>query len=168
MISHNKGSHPGALWKKCDFQIHTPRDHGWSGSPSLPGGDDQSEAKRAAWADDFVAACLDRGLAAIAVTDHHDHGFISYVQEAVGRLGEAATEAIWVFPGMEITCNDSCQCIVLFDADTGDAVISRLFSSSILRNVPAPDHTAPKTTHTEVCGCEVETVQVPRGRPNSK
>jgi chromosome segregation protein len=24
-----KGLHPGAIWKKCDFQIHTPRDPQW-------------------------------------------------------------------------------------------------------------------------------------------
>ena len=26
-MPHAKGMHPGAVWKKCDFQVHTPAIH---------------------------------------------------------------------------------------------------------------------------------------------
>jgi hypothetical protein len=37
-MPHEKGHHPGAVWRKADLQCHSPRDQGWTQPPSLPGG----------------------------------------------------------------------------------------------------------------------------------
>ena len=44
-MAHAKGMHPGAVWKKCDFQVHTPRDTQWEGTP-FPGGTPELEQAR--------------------------------------------------------------------------------------------------------------------------
>ena len=145
-----RGLHPGATWKKCDFQIHTPRDPQWSGSPSLPGGGATEEQARDAWADHFVGHCISSGLLAVAITDHHDFCFIEYVRRAIARLPEP-TKAPWVFPGIEVTCDDAVQCLVLFDADTKADVWHRLFGGHLL-TIQAPDPDAPRNPQAQTCG----------------
>jgi len=128
-MSYPKGLHPGATWKKCDFQIHTPRDPQWDGQ-RFAGGRADLEAAREAWADIFVTECIQRGLGAIAVTDHHDFCFVPYVQRAAQRVN-GESQSLWVFPGTEVTCNDAAQCLVLFDVGTNSAVWERLFGGHL-------------------------------------
>jgi len=64
----------GAHFYKCDFQVHTPRDTGWTG------GDAVSDGERKAYAEELILACRQKGLGAIAITDHHDFAFFSYVK----------------------------------------------------------------------------------------
>ena len=127
-MPHARGMHPGAVWKKCDLQTHTPRDTQWEGA-RFPGGTPEQEQAREAWADDFVVECARQGLAAVAVTDHHDFCFVPYVQRAITRA--AAQSKLWVFPGAEVTCDDAVQCLVLFDAETRDADWDRLFGGHL-------------------------------------
>jgi chromosome segregation protein len=145
-----KGLHPGATWKKCDFQIHTPRDPQWAGSPSLPGGGAAEEQARDAWANHFVGHCVDLGLLAIAITDHHDFCFVEYVRRAISRLPDQ-TKAPWLFPGVEVTCDDAVQCLVLFDADTNADDWNRLFGGHLL-TIQAPDPHAPTNPQARGCG----------------
>ena len=105
------GLHLGAVWHKCDFQCHTPRDRGWQGSPDLPGGVPDAEAARREWAEQFVNAAINANLTAIAVTDHHDICLSDYVIAAAARLGSD----LKVYPGIEITCSDASQCLAIFD-----------------------------------------------------
>lgn len=136
-MSHSKGRHPGAVWKKCDFQIHTPRDTQWSGA-RFGGGTPDLEAAREQWADDFIGACIARGLGAIAITDHHEFCFVPYIQRAVARLAATADRRPWLFPGIEVTCTDSVQCIVLFDVDTDFHMWNRLFGGHLPAITEAP------------------------------
>ena len=149
---HKKGLHPGAVWKKADFQIHSPRDINWNG-PKFPGGPQAQEQAREAWADSFVAECLKRGLAAIAITDHHDFTFAPYVKRAIARA--RVSDRLWMFPGVEVTCDDAVQCLVLFDADTQEDKWHRLFGGH-LQNVERHDPAAESTAQTEPCGREVK------------
>lgn len=118
-----------ASWKKCDFQVHSPRDPNWvgarpvgsgevdpaTGQPVLPA---QIEAARAQWADEFVGQCADRGLQAVALTDHHEMIMIPYVMRAISsRMKADPGFSLWLFPGMELTCRGGVQCIILFDTD---------------------------------------------------
>ncbi|MFM2044696.1 MAG: hypothetical protein RLY86_3272 [Pseudomonadota bacterium] len=146
------GSHQGAQWRKCDFQIHTPRDPQWSGSPALPGGTTELEGERAAWADRFVAACTARRLTAFAVTDHHDYALLEHIKAAVSRLDPETRP--WFFPGMEVTCTDSAQCLVLFDPETTEQHWRQLFGK--FRNVPPPDPNAARAPQAQECGLTVE------------
>ena len=148
-MTYTKGRHPGAVWRKTDFQIHTPRDAGWTGSRSLPGGSEDSERAREAWADDFVAACIKRGIGAIAITDHHDIVMYPYVARAIER-SPSAKSTLWLFPGMEVTCNDSVQCLILFDQGTDPVVAGRLFGK--MPAIAVPDPNAPQAPQTQLCG----------------
>jgi AAA domain, putative AbiEii toxin, Type IV TA system len=105
------GLHPGTVWHKCDFQCHSPRDHAWSGSPDLPGGDPLAEKARQDWAESFVRAAEAAKLQAVAVSDHHDVCLSKYVIEAAQRL----SSSLRVFPAVEVTCADNAQCLAIFD-----------------------------------------------------
>ncbi|MBS0473077.1 MAG: AAA family ATPase [Proteobacteria bacterium] len=148
-----KGRHPGAVWRKTDLQIHTPRDAGWSGSPALAGGDNAKEAARESWADHFVAECLKRELAAIAITDHHDIVLYPYIQRAIER-SQAAREVLWLFPGMEITCDDSVQCLTLFDQGTPPDVLRRLFG--LMPKVAEPSADLDRAPQAILCGKDIK------------
>lgn len=119
-----------AYWRKCDFQVHTPRDPNWQGQRPVGYGDmregrpvtaEEVEAARMTWADDFVEQCHKRGLEAIALTDHHEMVMVPYVQASIAKRREAdAAFDIWLFPGMELTCRGGAQCLIIFDADLSD------------------------------------------------
>lgn len=119
-----------AYWRKCDFQIHTPRDCNWQGprpiglgedlqgSPATP---DDVDHQRQIWADAFVDECVARGLEAIAMTDHHEMVMVPYVQKAIeDRKAADATFDLWLFPGMELTAHGGVQCLILFDTDLSE------------------------------------------------
>ncbi len=127
-MSYAKGKHPGAQWRKCDFQIHTPRDEQWSGLRSASNTQDV-DAARKEWAEQFVKECIARGLGAIAITDHHDTVFIPVIQETIDRLGYS--DSLWFYPGIEVTCNDASQCLLIFDPKTERNVLQRLFGGHI-------------------------------------
>ncbi|WP_068420163.1 AAA family ATPase [Labrenzia sp. OB1] len=119
-----------ASWRKCDFQLHTPRDPNWQGQRPIGLGDetdqgpatkDQVEAARQIWASEFVDICLKRDLRAIAVTDHHEMVMIPFVKTAIAqRVSQDPSFDLWLFPGMELTCRHGVQCLILFDADLSD------------------------------------------------
>ncbi|MDP2377624.1 TrlF family AAA-like ATPase [Reyranella sp.] len=121
-----------AFWRKCDLQIHTPRDPNWSGPRPIGDGDDnpatsakatpaEVESARAAWAVNFVDKCLAKGLEAIALTDHHEMTMVTYVQqEILKRKKKDSSFGLWLFPGMELTASGGVQCLILFDADLSE------------------------------------------------
>jgi type III restriction enzyme len=113
----------GAEYRKTDIQIHSPRDAGWDGArpeDALSAGATSDELKQArdSYCKQFIAKCTEKGLGAISITDHHEG---VYVYEAIRVLGEMREEDpsldLWIFPGMELTCKDSCQALIIFDAD---------------------------------------------------
>lgn len=140
-MAHQKGHHPGTVWHKSDLQCHSPRDQAWSGPPALPGGDEAKEEARKAWATEFIKACVKRGIGAVSITDHHDVTFVSYLIDAA----RWEFEGTLVFPGVEVTCNDKTQCLVLFDPtttpDTWGHFLGKL--SGISQSPPHDPKTAP-------------------------
>lgn len=119
-----------ASWRKCDFQLHTPRDPNWQGKRPVGLGDtkdagvaSQTEVdhERKTWAKEFVNICVKRDLRAIAITDHHEMVMIPYVQAEISeRLSEDPDFDLWLFPGMELTCRNGVQCLIIFDADLSE------------------------------------------------
>ncbi len=107
----------GAHWFRCDLQVHTPRDRNWQGADCV------SDDDREAYAARLVAACRERGLQGIAITDHHDLAFVEFVRRAA--LEEVDDEGkqlpcerrLIVFPGIELTLGVPCQALLLFDAE---------------------------------------------------
>lgn len=109
----DKGSH----FYRTDFQVHTPRDTQWNGSRP------QDEKARTEYAESFVTACRDRGLHAVAITDHHDFALFPYIHDAAKREVAAdgsplaEEDRLVVFPGLELTLSVPCQAIMILDAD---------------------------------------------------
>jgi chromosome segregation protein len=107
----------GAHFKRCDFQVHSPRDLNWDGDRPV------SEEDRKEYAKEFIAACRERGLDAVAITDHHDLGFYSFIREAAESERDAEgkplepNRRIVVFPGMELTLGLGCQALLIVDAN---------------------------------------------------
>ncbi len=61
MASRQKGLSPGAVWRKCDFQCHAPRDPRWSGGDPLPSGSRELEATRLCLGDLIHLGCGRQG-----------------------------------------------------------------------------------------------------------
>lgn len=107
----------GAHFRRCDFQVHTPRDLNWDGERPVTEDERRSYAKR------FIKACREKGLDAVAITDHHDFGFFPYIRDAARQeCDESGTtfpvdQQIVVFPGMELTLGVPCQAILILDAE---------------------------------------------------
>lgn len=107
----------GAHFHRCEFQLHTPRDGNWSGPRP------ESDEARMEFARSLVAACRERGVDAIAVTDHHDFAYFPLIREAaeseVDDEGHPIDpeQRLVVFPGLELTLGVPCQALLLLDAD---------------------------------------------------
>lgn len=121
-----------AYWRKCDFQVHTPRDPNWMGPRPIGQGEELArtgvkataqdvDLARAEWAKEFVDQCIAKGLEAVALTDHHEMVMLPYVQQEIARrkVADAAFD-LWLFPGMELTASGGKQCLIIFDADLSE------------------------------------------------
>ncbi len=110
----------GVRFFRCDFQVHTPRDRAWKGPDAI------TAEERDRYASEFVAACRERALHAVAITDHHCMTFPPYMRAAVARgLAEDGTaleagKRLVVFRGIGLTLGVPCQAIIIFDADFAD------------------------------------------------
>lgn len=113
-MAYPKGMHPGTVWRKADLQCHSPRDRAWTGPDSLPGGTTEFEATRREWAAKYIAAAKANGLSMVAVTDHHDMVLAEYV-----RIAATAEDDFIFYPGLEVTCSDNSQCLLLLDPSSG-------------------------------------------------
>jgi len=120
----------GAHFFKCDFQVHTPRDINWNGASAV------SDEERKAYAEELVLACREKGINAIAITDHHDLLFFKYVKDAAknerdntGNYYDERSQLV-VFPGMELTFSNpaSCQAILLLDAGITEEFFVRIMN----------------------------------------
>lgn len=134
LTSLDKGAH----FFRCDFQVHSPRDRQWTGTERI------TDEERNEYAARLIAACREKGLDAIAITDHHDMAFVRYVRDSAAQETDAAgnllpeRERIVVFPGIELTLAVPCQAIMILDADFEDnrfdAVLTALTISPSLEN----------------------------------
>lgn len=135
----------GTRFYNCDFQVHTPRDINWSGPKPV------SDADRNAYAERFVLACRQKGVNAVAITDHHDLVFFPYIKAAaqneVYDNGEPVNEndKLIVFPGVELTLsNPPCQALLILDANfPEDQLIRVLHKLSIEQNPVSEQSTIP-------------------------
>lgn len=121
----------GAEFRKTDLQIHSPRDRSWEGTrpEDALGANQTSEQIQKAREDyckTFINKCLTEGLRAIAITDHHEGIYSNIVIQTKEKMEkEQGKIDLWIFPGMELTCKDSCQALILFDADLSQALFEK-------------------------------------------
>ena len=136
----------GAHFHRCDFQVHTPRDRQWAGADRI------SAEERYAYATSLVDSCRERGIDAIAVTDHHDLTFVPYIKRAAADETDADGLALTlekrlvVYPGIELTLAVPCQAIMILDADFEENRFEAVLTA--LAITPAPEADA-KTAQTE-------------------
>ena len=120
MAEFDKGAH----FFSCDLQVHSPLDERWKGLGK--GGDDQTKQ----YARELLTACRSVGLQAVAITDHHEMGFVSALRQAAADERDEEgkplnkREQLIVFPGMELTLGVPCQALLIFDADFPDDLFS--------------------------------------------
>ncbi len=110
----------GAHFHRCDLQVHTPRDIQWVGPNAV------TDDERRGYARSLIQACRDKGLRGIAITDHHDMLFASYVRRAAMEETDGdgnpipSGDRLVVFPAMELTLAVPCQALLIFDAEFPD------------------------------------------------
>ena len=91
----------------------------------------------------MVQACRQRGLDAIAITDHHDFELVPYVREAaereLGDDGEAIPQddRLIVFPGLELTLGVPCQALLLLSADFPSDRLGVVLEALAIEPVPS-------------------------------
>ena len=105
----------GAHFHCCDLQVHSPRDIYWSGDCPTT-----TDARRH-YSSELVSTCRAKGLDAIAISDHHDVGFIPFVRaaaederDASGQVLSPAQQLV-VFPAIELTLGVPHQALAIFD-----------------------------------------------------
>lgn len=136
----------GAIFRKTDFQVHSLRDINWKGPFDRL-------ADREKFAHSLVAHARKAGLAAIALTDHHDLCFWPYLRDAAAQETDAAgtpyppEDQLVVFPGIELTLSTPpCQALLLLDPDLPEKTIQYIWGA--LKVIPT-DTTDKTTTVTE-------------------
>lgn len=158
-------SYAGAHFRKSDFQIHSPRDHGWDGArpdgliaqrgTPLPA---EVRKVREEWARNFLSACKDRKLQAVAITDHHEGVYIwDIIRVKDDLVGSGEDLDLWIFPGMELTTKDSAQAIVLFDADLPQTLFEK--ARSLLRLPSDCKAFEPRGIEVQPLGFHIEDLQ---------
>lgn len=113
MTSPNRHSakvpQPYAQFWCCDLQCHSPFEPEFK-----PGVSRDNKAEVADAAKRYVDTAVERGLDAIAITDHNSIAFIK-------DLTAAATGRLVIFPGIEISAADGYHQLVIFEVGTRPA-----------------------------------------------
>lgn len=98
-------NYPGTRWHKCDLHVHTPASQCFT---------DRDTVTPEQW----VQACIDKGLTCVAVTDHNTGEWIDKIKEASEGLG------LTVFPGLELTCSEAkVHLLVIFDTNATTQIV---------------------------------------------
>ncbi len=131
----------GTRFYNCDFQVHTPRDINWSGPKPV------TDADRNAYAARFVLACRQKGINAVAITDHHDLVFFPYIKAAAQNEVDDNCEPVKesdklvVFPGIELTLsNPPCQALLILDANFPEDQLVRVLHKLSIEPSPITEH----------------------------
>lgn len=112
----SKKPQPYAQFWRCDLQCHSPLEPEFKPGVSR---DDKAAVTRAAKR--YVDTAVERGLDAIAVTDHNSVAFIK-------ELTAAAAGKLVVFPGVEVSAADGYHLLVIFEVGTPPSVIQEFLA----------------------------------------
>lgn len=136
----------GNHYKKCDLQVHSPRDRNWKGKAC------GTEDERKEYAKTFIKECRDAGLDAVAITDHHDLVFFEYIKiaakEELDENGNLVPEhkRLVVFPGIELTLHQPpMQGLLILDAEFPETLFPTVLGSLSLAQAPKEDEKTSQT-----------------------
>lgn len=149
-----------AIFHKCDFQVHTPRDIQFVGKDYI------TDEERAHYSSLFIKACRRKGLNAIAITDHHDLEFFNYIKQAsIDELDEAnqpipESNRVIVFPGMELTLAVPCQALLIFDStlDITESLKTEIYTALKINNT-SPSIASKTSTTSRLDFSDIESVK---------
>ncbi len=123
----------GATFKKCAFQVHSPRDINYKGENL------RTEADWQAFALQFASNCVEAGLDSVAITDHNDMEFFKLLRKVVAADEELSLR-LTLWPAMELTLTMPCQALILFDPDLPDRVLDEAYTAlTITPPLPIPE-----------------------------
>lgn len=88
---------PGSRWWKVDLHCHTSASYDFEGEPDDWNG--------------WLEAARDRGIQALAITDHNTAEGIRPMKKALSKVAGAPI----IFPGVELTANDGTHLLLLMD-----------------------------------------------------
>ncbi|MGE7094255.1 PHP domain-containing protein [Lysinibacillus sp. NPDC048646] len=98
----------GLRWYKSDLHLHTTASECFT--------------DKSVTAEQWVQKCLEEGLHCVAVTDHN-------TGNGIDEIKAAAEGKIVVFPGVEVTCGDSKQhVLVLFDPSKDSSYVNEFLN----------------------------------------
>jgi len=100
---------PGLQYYKIDLHTHTPASKCYRHREHTP--------------EDIVQVALDKGLYAIAITDHNTAEWIDRMKEAA-----SGTDLV-IFPGVEISMSQGFHLVALFDIDVGQKHIENFLGA---------------------------------------
>jgi chromosome segregation protein len=135
----------GAEFRKTDLQIHSPRDAGWDGARPDDALASEASAEdrklvREKYCKEFIKKCIENGLTAASITDHHEGVYVYDALRVLGEMREADPVLdFWLFPGMELTCKDSCQALIIFDGNLAQNLFEKARSKLGLPTDVRPD-----------------------------
>ncbi len=136
----------GNHYKKCDLQVHSPRDLNWEGEDKV------TDDERKEYSKQFIKECRDAGLSAVAISDHHDMVFFEYIKAAAIKERDAIgnpisdNDRIVIFPGIELTLSTPpCQGLVIFDADFPENLFPTVLGCLSLAQAPKSDSKTAQT-----------------------
>lgn len=98
---------PGSRWWKFDFHTHTPAgSDDYRGDPSI-------NARK------WLTYYRDAGLDCVVITDHNSGAWVDDVKAALIQLKSenAAWDAFYIFPGVEISCSGGIHLLAILDTD---------------------------------------------------
>jgi chromosome segregation protein len=146
MLKKDKHMNKGTRFYNCDFQVHTPRDINWSGNKPI------SDADRNTYSQNFILACREKGINAVAITDHHDLTFFPFIKNAAENELDSTGNPInsykklVVFPGIELTLsNPPCQALLILDSNFPEDQLIRVLHKLAIEPNPVE---APSTKET--------------------
>lgn len=136
----------GNHYKKCDLQVHSPRDRNWKGSNCV------TVNERETYSKSFVKECRTAGINAVAITDHHDMVFFEFIKAAAKtELDENGNpipnnQQLVVFPGIELTFNQPpMQGLLILDANFPEVLFPTVLGSLSLAQAPKEDSKTSQT-----------------------
>jgi chromosome segregation protein len=136
----------GTRFFNCDFQVHSPRDINWTGTKPVTNEDRNDYAER------FVLACRQKGINAVALTDHHDLTFFQYIKAAANNEVDSNgdpinnSDKLVVFPGIELTLsNPPCQALLVLDANFPQDQFVRILHKLALEPNPVGEPSTKET-----------------------
>ena len=120
-----------------------------------PGTHYVSDEDRSEYAARFIQACREKGLDAVAITDHHDLAFVNHIREAARTEVDddgnpvPANGRIIVFPGIELTLNVPCQALLIFDAEFPEDLFSLALNALAIRRIDVSEPTTAEVVRLE-------------------